>query len=212
MWQVRWPFTDLFGVCLCLFVFVYICLVTWPFLETVYSSHAKGLTSLSFNIDFNTLILSHSVWGRPSDWGASLHAEPKSATWESHPDYGGTNCYRGCHHWQREHLHIQLLKGISSTPWYPTHPLHCISPTDRWTDRMGKCQSMTLHIKLCTFPMHLWSSSTYSDTLCTGLCMLHNSTLPPASVPSHVLPLLVCLFVCFPFQIVSVNWWAVDQH
>ena len=27
---------------LCLFMFVYICLVTWPFLETVYGSHAKG--------------------------------------------------------------------------------------------------------------------------------------------------------------------------
>ena len=60
--------------------------------------------------------------------------------------------------------------------------------------------------------MHLWSSSTYSDALHTGLCMLCNSTLPPASVPPHVLPLLVCLFICRPFRIVSVNWWAVDQH
>jgi hypothetical protein len=65
-----------------LFMFVYICLVTWPLLETVYSSHAKGLISLSFNINFNTPMLSFSVWGRPSDWGASLYAEPKSATWE----------------------------------------------------------------------------------------------------------------------------------
>src|SRR5258708_2788039 len=35
----------------------------------------------------------------------------------------------------------------------------------------------------------------YSDALCIRLHMLCNSTLPPASVPLHVLPLLVCLFV-----------------
>src|SRR5258708_29635382 len=44
--------------------------------------------------------------------------------------------------------------------------------------------------------MHLRSSSAYSDALCIGLHMLCNSTPPPASVPLHVLPLLVCLFVC----------------
>src|SRR5260370_12055147 len=44
-------------------------------------------------------------------------------------------------------------------------------------------------------PMHLQSSSTYSDTLHIGLRMLHNSTLHSASVPLHVLPPLVCLFV-----------------
>src|SRR5258708_34533200 len=53
-------------------------------------------------------------------------------------------------------------------------------------------------------PMHLRSSSVYSDALCIGLHMLCNSALPPASVPLHVpvcLPLslvhmlLVCLFV-----------------
>src|SRR5258708_11194821 len=27
-----------------------------------------------------------------------------------------------------------------------------------------------------------------------------NSTLPPASAPSHMLPLLVCLFVCLPLS------------
>src|SRR5258708_37288723 len=43
--------------------------------------------------------------------------------------------------------------------------------------------------------MHLRSSSTYSDALHIRLCMLHNSTLPPASAPPHVLPPLVCLFV-----------------
>src|SRR5258708_25106368 len=44
-------------------------------------------------------------------------------------------------------------------------------------------------------PMHLRSSSMYSDALCIRLRMLHNSALPPASVPPHMLPPLVCLFV-----------------
>src|SRR5258707_10354230 len=44
--------------------------------------------------------------------------------------------------------------------------------------------------------MHLQSSSMYSDALHIRLHMLHNSALPPASAPLHVLPLLVCLFVC----------------
>src|SRR5260221_13924501 len=60
--------------------------------------------------------------------------------------------------------------------------------------------------------MHLQSSSMYSDILCTRLHMLCNSALPPASAPLHMPPPLVCLFVCFPFWIVSVNRWAVDQH
>src|SRR6266436_1663561 len=49
-----------------------------------------------------------------------------------------------------------------------------------------------------TSPMHLRSSSTYSDTLCIGLHMLCNSPLPPASAPPHMPPPLVCLFVCLP--------------
>src|SRR6266446_3155539 len=57
------------------------------------------------------------------------------------------------------------------------------------------CQSMTLRIELSTFPMHLRSSSAYSDALCIRLHMLRNSAPPPASVPLHVPPLLVCLFV-----------------
>src|SRR5258705_12362498 len=57
------------------------------------------------------------------------------------------------------------------------------------------CQSMTLHIKLHTFPMHLQGSSTYSDVLHTRLCMLCNSAPPPASAPPHMLPPPVCLFV-----------------
>src|SRR5260221_6677708 len=63
---------------------------------------------------------------------------------------------------------------------------------------------MTLHIELCTFPMHLRSSSTYSDTLHIGLHMLCNSALPPASMPLHVPPLLVCLFVCLPLSLAHV--------
>src|SRR5258708_29301285 len=35
----------------------------------------------------------------------------------------------------------------------------------------------------------------YSDALCIRLHMLCNSALLPASVPPHVPPLLVCLFV-----------------
>src|SRR5260221_11840038 len=41
---------------------------------------------------------------------------------------------------------------------------------------------MTLCIKLCTFLMHLQSSSTFSDTLHIRLHMLCNSPPPPASV------------------------------
>src|SRR5258708_8433295 len=59
----------------------------------------------------------------------------------------------------------------------------------------GPCQSMTLHIKLCASPMHLQSSSMYSDALCIRLRMLCNSAPPPASMPLHMPPLLVCLFV-----------------
>src|SRR5258708_5858999 len=66
------------------------------------------------------------------------------------------------------------------------------------------CQSTTLHIELRASPMHLQSSSAYSDTLRIRLCMLCNSTLPPASMPSHVPPLLVCLFVCLPLSLAHV--------
>src|SRR6266436_624649 len=44
----------------------------------------------------------------------------------------------------------------------------------------------------------------YSDTLCIRLHMLCNSAPPPASVPLHVPPLLVCLFVCLPSLLVHV--------
>src|SRR5260221_14162255 len=52
----------------------------------------------------------------------------------------------------------------------------------------------TLHFSNASL-MHLQSSSAYSDALCIRLCMLHNSALPPASMPLHMLPPLVCLFV-----------------
>src|SRR5258707_15861482 len=54
---------------------------------------------------------------------------------------------------------------------------------------------MTLHTELHAFPKHLQNSSVYSDALCIGLRMLCNSAPPPASVPPHVLPPLVCLFI-----------------
>src|SRR5258705_7406248 len=53
-------------------------------------------------------------------------------------------------------------------------------------------------------PMHLQSSSMYSDALCIGLHMLCNSTPPPPSAPPHVLPLFVCLFVCLLLLLVHV--------
>jgi len=37
------------------------------------------MTGEESDINYDTLILSLIVWGRPGDWGASLHAEPKSA-------------------------------------------------------------------------------------------------------------------------------------
>src|SRR5258708_1913046 len=62
--------------------------------------------------------------------------------------------------------------------------------------------------------MHLQSSSTYSDTLHIGLCMLHNSTPPPASVPLHVLPLLVCLFVSPSglFPLIDGQWTSAKSN
>src|SRR5258707_10206317 len=63
-------------------------------------------------------------------------------------------------------------------------------------------------------PMHLQSSSAYSDTLCIRLHMLRNSTLPPASVPLHVLPLLVCLFVSPSglFPLIDGQWTSAKSN
>src|SRR5258708_18359001 len=63
-------------VCLCLFTYVWSLDLFW---KLYIVPMLRELTSLSFNINHDTLILSLFVWGRPGDWGASLHAEPKSA-------------------------------------------------------------------------------------------------------------------------------------
>ena len=80
---------------------------------------------------------------------------------------------------------------------------------------LGPCQSTTLHIELCTFLMHLQSSSTYSSALHIRLHMLCNSTLPPASMPLHMLPLLVCLFVSpsglFPLMLIDGQWTSAKS-
>src|SRR5258706_10762099 len=44
----------------------------------------------------------------------------------------------------------------------------------------------------------------YSDALHIRLCMLCNFALPPASMPLHVPPPLVCLFVCLPLSLAHV--------
>src|SRR5258706_7957795 len=44
----------------------------------------------------------------------------------------------------------------------------------------------------------------YSDALHIRLCMLCNSAPPPASMPLHVPPPLICLFVCLPLSLVHV--------
>ena len=77
MWQVRWPVIRLFYICLCLFMFVYMCLVTCPFLETVYSSHAEGtyFPQPEYQLQLPRRFF-QMPW--PSDWGASTQAEPKS--------------------------------------------------------------------------------------------------------------------------------------
>src|SRR5258708_34834390 len=76
------------------------------------------------------------------------------------------------------------------------------------------CQSMTLHLKLQSFLMPLQSSSRYSDTLCIGLHMLHNSALPPASAPLHMLLLLVCLFVSPSglFPLIDGQWTSAKSN
>src|SRR5258708_35680721 len=61
--------------------------------------------------------------------------------------------------------------------------------------QFGLCRQFTYRTIIPPTPMHLRSSSMYSDTLHIRLCMLCNSALPPASAPLHVLPPLVCLFV-----------------
>src|SRR5258707_7644133 len=72
---------------------------------------------------------------------------------------------------------------------------------------------MSEYIKLCAFLMHLQSSSVDSDTLHIRLCMLCNSALPPASVPLHMPPLLVCLFVSPSrlFPLIDGQWTSAKS-
>src|SRR5260221_13235951 len=57
----------------------------------------------------------------------------------------------------------------------------------------------------------------FSDALCIRLCMLCNSTPPPASMPLHVLPPLVCLFVCLSvspsrlFLLIDGQWTSAKS-
>ena len=71
-------------VCLCLFTYVWSLDLFW---KLYIVPMLRELTSLSFNINYDTLILSLIVWGRPSDWGAQV------CTWEPYLDYGGTDHY-----------------------------------------------------------------------------------------------------------------------
>src|SRR5258706_126344 len=70
----------------------------------------------------------------------------------------------------------------------------------------------TLHFSNAS-PMHLQSSSAYSDALHIRLCMLCNSALPPASAPPHVPPLLVCLFVSPSglFPLIDGQWTSAKS-
>src|SRR6266481_9145582 len=53
-------------------------------------------------------------------------------------------------------------------------------------------------------PHFLQCISNASPKLFHILCMLCNSTPPPASAPLHMPPPLVCLFVCLPLSLVHV--------
>src|SRR5258705_13038590 len=86
---------------------------------------------------------------------------------------------------------------------------------------MNVCQSTTLHIKLCTFLMHLQCISEalpctlmhcVSDSACyaTPHCPLHLHLHMCrlclfVCLPLSLVHMLLVLFVCFPFQIGSVN-------
>jgi len=65
-----------------------------------------------------------------------------------------------------------------------------------------------LHVRMCPWPLSeynpAYQTPHFSDALCIRLCMLCNSTPPPASVPLHVPPPLICLFVCLPLSLVHM--------
>src|SRR5258705_2320047 len=129
----------------------------------------------------------------------------------------------GLHHWvlclvSLVQCHLRTLTP-SLTPGDDefSNPIpHDVGPSHRCHGEFWsgcQCQSMTLCIELCAFPMHLQSSSAYSDTLHTGLHMLCNPTPPPASVPLHMLPLLVCLFVSLSrlFPLIDGQWTSAKS-
>ncbi len=87
MWWVRWPVTDLFHVCLCLFTYVHVCLCLFTYvwsLDLFWKLYIvpmlRELTSLSFNINHDTPINISFVWGR---WlGGQLTCWAQVCTWE----------------------------------------------------------------------------------------------------------------------------------
>src|SRR5260370_25868415 len=101
----------------------------------------------------------------------------------------------------------------TSTTATPPHPPHTIQVTYDGEDPLRRGVMSEYD--------PVYQTPHFSDALCTGLCMLCNSAPPLASMPPHMLPLLVCLFiclytfvisahvaclfVCFPFWVVSVN-------
>ena len=78
-------FSKFVCVCLCLFTYVWSLDLFW---KLYIVPTLRELTSLSFNINHDTLVLSLFVWGRPSDW-----CWAQVCTWEPYLDYGGTNHY-----------------------------------------------------------------------------------------------------------------------
>src|SRR6266436_10288681 len=92
-------FSTFVHICLCLFTCVWSHVLFW---KLYIVPMLRELTSLSFNINYDTLVLSLIVRGRPGDWGASLHTEPKSAL--------------GSHIWTMGQLIITLCPIAFPTP------------------------------------------------------------------------------------------------
>src|SRR5258708_31131593 len=106
---------------------------------------------------------------------------------------------------------------LLSLTWYILHNRACIM--------LIHCQSMTLHIELHAFPMHLQCISkallhTLTHCVLDSTCYttLHHPLHPRLHmchlclfvclftfVTGACVACFVCLFVCFPFQIGSIN-------
>jgi len=84
-------------------------------------------------------------------------------------------------------LNSALFQCISNASPKLLHVLWCIA---HWT-----LHATQLHTTPCI------CASAHATSTCLFICLFTFVT------STHV----VCLFVCFPFWIVSVNWWAVDQ-